>query len=396
MGLCCRVVTLAIILLGLAVAPASAQYRVHDWMNFDDGRLPQRLDFGHFADEATVTVLNMNAAGVPAVLRAGAARREIGPGAVRFAPTSDRIHLSAVSSTAMERNRLGADGRALYQADFYLPPEGQPMPETIALLAVADGGTGSSYRMYRFGIQRPSRLFFAYADGINPEPVIFQFQDFNDLGLARPGWHRFQIIFFGQETIYCAVDGRMTRFSPLTEPSLTRMRPGLMVTRGERPDSEIVAAVADNLSIQWTPLASPLPDSPWTTPVPGIVGSSPTRNLMEEGSRLPWTSNPTEAATTARQANKPILAMFYAPRIAPYTYLQSIVPQDEGGMEAFNKFVLLRVDTNQLSGGTLAERFDVFRVPTFIKLDAGGHDQGRLTVINGQTKWDDVKAFLAE
>jgi hypothetical protein len=393
-----RHLTLAIIFVVLAVAPAAAQYRVHDWMNFNDGRLPERLAFGHYADETTVAPISMSNPAIPPVMRLGAAETEIGAGAVRFAPTGDRNHLSAVSTTSMERNRLGADGRALYQADFFLPAAGAPVPETIALLAVSaeEGSTSTTnYRMYRFGIQRGNRLFFAYADGVNPNPQIFLFQDFDQLGLQRPGWHRFQIIFFGQDTIYCAVDGRMTNFSPITEPSLTRMRPGMMVTRGERPPTDQVFAVADNLSIQWTPLSSPLPDSPWTAPTAAMLaGTTATRNIMEGNSRLPWLDNPTEAATAARADNRTILAMFFAPRIAPYTYLQGIVPQTDDSRALFEKFVLLRVDTNQLSGGTLAERFDVFRVPTFIKLDATGTEAGRLTVVNNQTTWEEISTFL--
>ncbi len=394
-----RALTLVLAFVATSAAPLSAQYRVHDWMNFEDGRLPERLAFGHLANEETVTPLNMSAPGIPAALRIGVAQTEIGAGAIRFAPTDSNNHLSAVSTTAMERNRLGADGRALYQADFFLPGPGAPVPETMALLAVAGeaGGSTTSYRMYRFGIQRGNRLFFAFADGVSANPVIYLFQDFDQLGLARPGWHRFQIIFFGQNTIYCAVDGRMTSFSPIEESSLTTMRPGLMVTRGEIPPTAQVQALADNLSIQWTPLASPLPDSPWTRPTAAMLaGTATTRNLMEEGSRLPWTSNPTEAWTTARQANRPILAMFYAPRIAPYTYLQSVVPQTPDSQTLFEDFVLLRVDTNQLSGGTLAERFDVFRVPTFIKLDAAGKESGRFTVVNNQTSWTEIQQFLQQ
>src|SRR5690606_1137058 len=175
----CRVLTLALALIVLAVAPAMAQYRVHDWMNFDDGRLPQRLAFGHSADESTVTVMNLMGGNVPPILRLGIAQTEIGRGAVRFVPTPDLMHLSAVSTTSMERNRLGVDGRALYQADFFLPAPGTPVPETIALLAVSAEGTSTTqYRMSRFGIQRGNRLFFAYADGVDPTPKIFLFQDF--------------------------------------------------------------------------------------------------------------------------------------------------------------------------------------------------------------------------
>jgi hypothetical protein len=125
-----------------------------------------------------------------------------------------------------------------------------------------------------------------------------------------------------------------------------------------------------------------------------LAGTTATRNIMEGNSRLPWLDNPTEAATAARADNRTILAMFFAPRIAPYTYLQGIVPQTDDSRALFEKFVLLRVDTNQLSGGTLAERFDVFRVPTFIKLDATGTEAGRLTVVNNQTTWEEISTFL--
>jgi hypothetical protein len=45
--------------------------------------------------------------------------------------------------------------------------------------------------------------------------------------------------------------------------------------------------------------------------------------------------------------------------------------------------VLLKVDVNQLGGGTLAQRFGIVRVPTFMVMGPDGKELKRIPVVSG-------------
>jgi hypothetical protein len=38
------------------------------------------------------------------------------------------------------------------------------------------------------------------------QPLVYHQQKLSDFNLKRPGWHRLQMIFVGQEDIFCAID----------------------------------------------------------------------------------------------------------------------------------------------------------------------------------------------
>lgn len=369
---------------------AQSSYRVHTWKSFEGGVMPEQIFYGHFADETTANVVRVaQNPNFPTAVTSGAAQLEIGNYALFWKPTPGRNHLSIFSPDGLDRTRLGADGAALYQADVYLPEPGVPLPSISLLAQVLTAEGKTNYKFYRFGILEPgSKLFFSFGND-EAKPAIHYQQPIEEFELQRPGWHRFQIIFRGREEIYCAIDGRFTSFSPIPEPTHTHLNAGIMVTSTTFDH----VALTDNLSIQWTPEASALPLSPWTQE--GISLTAPNSTPLESGQSVVWLQDPQQAWLNATRQNRPMLVMFYIPNIAPYQYAKSTVPNNEQAYDAFNKYVLLKLDANQLTGGHLAEKFDVFRLPTILKMGPDGQITDRLVIIQGQTKWPDIEKFLA-
>lgn len=388
--LCC---TLAIIQV-FVLQPAVAQFKIHTWESFETGTIPSTLLMGHNADSSTILPYHYIQQNAPAEMLSGMANVECGIYGVHFKPSPDKKHLSVVSPAAMRRESLGSSGRALFQADFYLPAAGTSFPNT-ALLAIEVGGQWptTSYKMYRFGISEGGgRLFFAYAnDDINATkgaPLVYHHQNLSELNLKRPGWHRFQMIFTGQNEIVCAVDMQPTKFSPVRENSLRNLHAGVMVASTAGNNS----CVVDNISIQWSFDDAPLPESPWIRPVTN--GAVANVNYMESGSEVLWLSDPQSAWSIAQQQQRPILVQFYSPNVPPYNYLTGITPRDTATRELLNRFVLLKLDVNQLGGGTLGQRFNIVRVPTFLTMSPTGTELGRLPVVMNQTPWSEVQAFI--
>jgi hypothetical protein len=400
----------AVFLANLVAQTVTAQnnYNVHSWFSFEEGKFTDKLTFGHTTNPNKIRVVPYSEVGLPAEISANGAAKEIaGHGVAFFADHNSKDQMSIISTTAMDRTRLGPTGRALYQGDFWVPAEGEPMPTQALLAVVPKEGNQFSFNFYRFGLlDSGTHIFFAYTGG-QPAPVIYQSQPLSEFNLKRPGWHRFQIIFEGSDRIICAIDGQQTSFSPIIEPTLTKLHPGIMVTATKGSGTMI----ADNLSIQWTMEDVPLPDSPWealrngesptianagtSTPAVSGAGNAEAASLYDSDS-LTWYKDPTDAWRSA--VDKPTLVLFYAPRIEPYRYLKSITPNTPEVEALFQKFSLARVDANQLSGGKIAQDRKIARLPTLFVIDAAGREKGRIPILSNETKWEDIerdlKAFL--
>lgn len=385
-----RILVSTILLLLLGGVASAQQYQVHSWESFEEGQLSDRVIRGHFADESTVQVKPVTGVGLPQQVLTASARLELGNGLLEFAPTSERPHLSIFTPVSLDRRNLGTRGSALYQADFYFPPAGEPMPSVAMLAQVLDGEGKTTYRFYRFGYEEgKNRVFFAFLNN-TAQPEVFLFQSVDELNLRRPGWHRFQIIFHGQSEIYCAIDGQFTSFSPITEGTHSQLNAGLMVT-SQNFDAR---ALVDNLSIQWTTGESPLPLSPWTSIA--LTDANPNTTPLESGSSVAWLNDPNEAWSRASAQKRPLLVMFYVPGIVPYESLKTRIPNDAETHNLFNRYVLLRIDANQLMGGRLAEKFGVIRLPTFIVMNASGQEERR-HIVTPQATWPEIKqAIFAE
>jgi len=374
------------LIMAACVSIAYAQYRVHSWLNFESGQFPSALSIGHHADSETVYPFAYSNA--PNLIPSDAGhQREIGNYGLVFQTDEERRHLTVFDSVSLDRARLGENGRALYQADFYLPAEGEPIPNVTLLAAKMRDNEQVSYSFYRFGILRGGeKVFFSYTDVSSTKPLIYQNQSLSDFNLTRPGWHRFQIVFRGQEAIECAIDGQTTVFSPIMESTHKVLNAGLMITAG----GPKAPALVDNLSIQWTNEESPLPISPWDL-------EASARAETATGSPFDpsyWIADSAQAWRTAQAQKKPILTLFYSPQARPFQQLLKAHPNGVNSQQILANYIPLRLNTNQLAGGQLAEKFNVIRIPSLIIVDSSGKEINRMTYKDGETTWDDIVSFL--
>jgi thiol-disulfide isomerase/thioredoxin len=390
-----RFLAIFLFLFHLVPAFSPAQYRVHSWESFELGGIPPGLIPGHAADQETVLPYSYTSPDVPPGMSSGIALLECGSTGLLFKPNPKKLHLSLVSPVSLDRRLLGTTGKALYQADVYLPAKGEPFPNTALLATVLEPGAtrAGGYKMYRFGFsEKGERVFFAYANtDINATPgapVVYHQQSLESFNLKRPGWHRLQMIFDGQDQIYCAIDLQVTKFSPVKENSLSVLNSGIMVASSAGNNSVVI----DNLSIQWTAENVPLPDSPWLLPV--ADGEMPNVSLMESGSTVFWLTDAQKAWNLSTVQKRPILVQFFAPRASTYDHLKKMTPNDAETRDLLNRFVLLKVDVNQLAGGTLAERFSILRVPTLLVMGSDGRELKRVTYAGTQTTWDQIRGEL--
>jgi hypothetical protein len=390
-------------------ALGQGQYQVFAWENFESGQFPGSLEMAFSADRSSVYVVPYNAPGMPPGILEGIAEVECGKFGLRFDATPDKRFLSVVNQSILDRRLLGTQGKALYQADFYFPPEGYDVPNCAVLATVKSvQGAETSWRNYRLGILDGNKVYFSYTDGLKKkgEPVMYKQQTLSEGTLQRPGWHRLQIIFDGQENILCSLDGKATSFSPVVEPTLVQLQAGLMVTV---PEGATMTAIADNLSIQWTNEDLPLPDSPWAGGAstasyatmyqgvqPTVAAAAPTApgaaSAADTG-QINWLLSPTQGWEVAQAQGKPVLVLLYTPYARYYQELERIFSTDAEARRLVNQFVPVRVDANQLIGGTLAQQFGIFRVPTFLVMGLDSQEKGRVT-FDANTPWATVAGQL--
>ncbi|MBN1901326.1 thioredoxin family protein [Candidatus Sumerlaeota bacterium] len=380
---------------------AFCQYKVFVWDNFDDGIKPSTLEFSHEASPKSVFVHNYQAPGTPPSILDGKAHSECGPFGLRFKTGEKARFLSVVDSLTLNRNLLGDKGRALYQADFYLPHEGEPYP-AMSVFAVDHeiGEMVKRWNWYRFGIDNQN-IYFSYNNGYIKKgaPVLYLHEKIRNLSLRRPGWHRFQIVFEGKEKIICAIDGSPLSFSPIMEGALRNLRAGIMVASAPDKPGE---CFADNLSVQWTPEDVPFPDSPW---VSQEVASSPSNSianpLLSMNSPTPsdslshnWLTIPEEAWQKGLAEKKSLLILFYAPRVKMYQELLPILEADPHALNLLSQFILLKIEVNQLKGGKIAETFKVNKVPAFVVMEPVSGKETARAVMLSDTPWAKVAPVI--
>jgi hypothetical protein len=85
--------------------------------------------------------------------------------------------------------------------------------------------------------------------------------------------------------------------------------------------------------------------------------------------------------------------MFYAPRATTYQRFEQILASDPSAQNLINQFVPLKIDVNQLRGGTIAKQFVVFKVPTLIVIDPLQRERARVLFETNST-WQGVAAEL--
>ncbi|MBN1902908.1 hypothetical protein JW926_16415 [Candidatus Sumerlaeota bacterium] len=363
-----------LIVIGMSFFPGTssfAQFNVYSWNNFETGNFPSNLERLHDANEENSILYDLTSGDAPAGILDGIAKTECGRYCMKYRITKLKEYIKVVSKTTLDRKNMGDKGKALYQADMFIPEDLSELPYSLGVMAVLQEADGSSakFSFYRFGI-RGDAVYFSYTYN-EAQPRIYLHTRIDALNLKRPGWHRFQIIFEGQENITCAVDGQPTSFSPIQEGTLDKLRAGLMITAST---TETGMAYIDNLSIQWTTEDVPLPDSPWVHDVRQDSAPSPLTPFAQDNSSVPvkWFTSPEEAWQQCLSQNRPTLILFFAPRATAWKNLEKLIQSNQTVSGIINQFIPLQIDANQLRGGTLAYQFGAFRVPCFIVL---GPDQ---------------------
>lgn len=379
-------------LLLILTPSAFAQFNVYSWNNFETGVFPDILERLHNAIPQNSALYDFTSPDAPPGILDGIAKTECVRFGIKFNVTKTKEYIKIVSKTTLDRKNMGEKGKALYQADIFIPQDLSELPYSVAVLAVLQesDGTSANYSFYRFGIRGES-VFFSYTFN-EAQPRIYKHMKIKAMNLKRPGWHRFQIIFEGQEDITCAIDGHPTNFSPLKEPTLDKLRAGIMISSSTK---ETGTAYVDNLSIQWTVEDVPLPDSPWifssredSDSVPGV---SPTR--ISPSAPVKWISSPEEAWQLCLSQNRPLLILFYAPRAMAWKNFEQLIQANSNVHNVINRFIPLRIDANQLRGGTLAYQFGAFRVPCFVVV--GQDQQVRLKEFyNKESDWNTLSQKL--
>ncbi len=294
-------VAVVMTLCGAIATAQEQQYQVYSWDSFEDAALSAKVKLGHLASPDNVHPLPLQGSSIAPAVFGPTMAENCGLRALMLKPEPKTSPLSMVALASLQRTKLGTEGRALYQYDLYLPPDGELFPNT-ALLAISSDEyekNPKSTKMYRFGVtEGGGRCYFSYMDG-SPNPKIYLQQKLSEFKLKRPGWHRFQFIFRGQEEITLAIDGKPTSFSPVKESTITRMNPGVMVVSamGAKKDSGVT--ILDNLSIQWSPDEAPFPSHPGRRRNPR---RSPAPACSRRIRRSPGA--PTPAPRTARRRSR--------------------------------------------------------------------------------------------
>jgi hypothetical protein len=409
--LCFRSCVLLLLFCALPFV-VSAQYQVYYWSNFEDGQFPPgTTPLGKDFKSAVHVMDYSQIQGVPREFRAGIAASETGRHGlmIRADPAQ---HITGLGvGLILDRDRLGAEGRALYQADFFIPAADMTLPN-VAVLAMEppEPGKNTPKAFYRFGIALNRALYFSTMVQTEAEARLYV-QDRSYLEkITRPGWHRFAIVFRGPTTIHCYIDGIEMPFSPIEEPTFRKLQVGIMVADKEKAYDCFV----DNLSIQWATEDAPLPDSPyaegWVPKIgnPAQVASGPADaapSTAATGTASPGAPKATAAEEPilwydpatgyekATAAKKPLMVCFYAPRIPATQTLSQIFDTHPSAQAFLRQHVLAQIDINQLQGGELAKRFLVFKVPTIIQIGPDGQEKARATFARDDT-WETFHAKL--
>lgn len=397
-----------------------AQYKVISWESFEKGVISDSLQMRDNATPKNTQIIELTSKNLPSNIIAGRAKNECGKYIIKMTIPKlqdGAVILGLMNKTQFNRKELGQKGRSLYQVDFYLHENKQNVPNSMAVLASAPLEPGSNLlQIYRMGITSSDQVFFSYTNEKIQKggPLLYKSDPLSNFNL-KPGWHRFQIVFEGQEKIYCAIDGKQTSYSPITEPTLTNLQAGLMATSSSKyskSTGDVEICYVDNLSIQMSPDDVPLPDSPWSgemadRPAPiqilhdqqlqtlanQNVPQQPTTQTTAVSNQVNWLISPDEAWTKCQATKRPILVLFYAPRVSAYKKLEQIMLTDKTAQALLSKFVLFSVEVNQLQSWALCEKYMVFKVPCFVVIGTDGNTLNK-TIFSNNSAWNDIAQII--
>lgn len=399
--------------LFLAIAPSSAraQYQLLQWGNFEDGKLPADSEMVGKDSKGRVSVVDLGSVtGMPPEFHSSEESKETEKmglllKAEGVKDATDPRYAGLTFSKPLQRDTLGEKGCAIYQADFYMPPMETSPPLNFAVLAMAPitqkpGELINPQSYYRFGVLGQKAVYFSFMEPGKPTATVYRNDDQLLRAIPRPGWHRFAIVFEGQEQIRCYVDGREASFSPLKESTLRELSVGVVATWRK----EIYDIYVDNLSIQFTTGETVMPVSPygarWAFPAgPASMRTSgaketPPTKVEPEALAEVW-MEPGEAWRKAQAEKKPLLLYFHAPGIPACDQMEELLKTSKEAKEYVARHSCARVDINQLKGGEIARKYSVFKVPTFLVVapDAQSH---KIAIFRRNDTWENFAKGLGD
>ncbi|MBX7246122.1 MAG: hypothetical protein K1X53_11540 [Candidatus Sumerlaeaceae bacterium] len=401
------------VVLGSALALFSpqtvqAQYEVFQWGNFEDGKLPasSKLVRSDAANVMSVVELD-KVPGMPPEFRSAEAAQETGKYAlcIKARPAPDQkfsITGGLAIGETLNREKLGANGRSLYQMDFFIPTQGQT-PD-VAVLAMEAGSDPAAKTLnptsfYRFGVTA-GRVYFSLLEPTTNTATIYKVDKGLTDGIPRPGWHRFAIAFEGREKIRCFVDGREASFSPIMDSKLQSLSVGVLAAW----KTVTYDAYIDNLSIQSTTDEMVMPVSPysagWKFPEgpasmrKSATASAPAAPKMPGLNTLTSWVEPEAAWARAKSENRPFLIYFGAQNVPAVEELNRLMETDSNAKSYLQRCSCSKVDMNQLRGGTIARQYAVFKAPTILVISPDAKSSRRATFRKGDG-WENVASQLS-
>jgi hypothetical protein len=389
-----------------AVSTASAQYEVREWANFEDGKLPANaLTIGGQASQRLSVVPTSSVTGQNAAFK----NAEVGTHVLKLTAAPNQtdpstFQIGIAIGDVLDRSKLGEKGRAVFQADFYF--DGETIP-SLAVLAMAPPNNvqGNAVRsissnFYRFGVTKASQIYYSQFRPGDKNASVYEFDRAFLDQIPKPGWHRFALVCEGPSTLRCYVDGRETPFSPLVDNSMKEIQVGLLLADSERS----YTCYADNLSIQVSDEAPALPASPYDKGWNIAAGSSSKAQSSGASTALP-TANvttaladewlpPVQAWTKAKQEGKGLLLYFYAPGVGRVERINELLASDAAAKAYMARHACARVDVNQLEGGSIAKKYGIFKVPTFLVISPDAKSYKKVTPTQADT-WAQIEQQLA-
>jgi hypothetical protein len=342
--------------------------------------------------EDMVSLVDLNAmTGMSPQFRDICAMNETGQYAIKLHSDPTNWITGLGSGVVLIRDKLGMDGQALMQADFYIPPPDQVMPN-IALLAMEPlkGNEVTPQSLYRFGVAENKWLYFSHVDVDSPSANIFVFDSSIAAYLPRPAWHRFAMLFEGGSRIRCFIDGRELAFSPIEDSSLGKLQAGIMLA-----DKKLkYDCYVDNLCIKWAQANTPLPECAYAqmwrqvpgqnqqVAMPATAMPSQFQNGIEHGgtqTELQWLDY-----TTARAypvwSQSPKLFYFSTPKGLATQHIENLFKTDADARQCISKYIRVKVNITDTQGSQIARHFSVYKAPTIVVLNHADRETGRVIV----------------
>jgi hypothetical protein len=364
-----------------------AQYEVFYWGNFEDAVFPgETVKIGPEPDGRLSIVDLDKVSGMPHSFREYHAASETGHYGLELKNVPAKRVTGIAFDSFLNREKLGVRGRALFQADFFIPSPDESFPR-LAVLAMRQMPPGKDRpkAFYRFGLTGEKTIYFSYLNTENKDAEmmskLYKHSNTFIYKLARPAWHRFALVFEGKSTIHCFIDGRELPFSPIEDASLKQLQVGLMMV----DDKKTYSCYVDNLSIQWSPDNVPLPESPYS-----LEASASLPPLKKE--TLQWLSRQ-EGIKKAASENKSMLVYFQVPQYSSTEKLDQIFETSPSAKVFLQNYVPIKIDVNQLQGGVIAREMKILKGPTMMILSPSGKELKRAIFKKGDN-WENVEIRL--